>query len=226
MENSAKPWYKNWWGITIVVFLIIFLIFLVAFSFYFFDLVKNAKQEINLQKINLTGKPLEGVEGKDNYWLGSAKAKVVIVEFGDFACPVCEKSFSTIREISLKYKDDIKFIWRDYPVIQNYSATLALAARCAGEQGLFWPMHDKLFLNQGVNTTNQLNTLASQIGADLNRFKDCLTKQKYLAQIQQDAAEAIKFDIKGTPTWFINGYKVEGEIPYDMFINIIEGLLK
>jgi len=225
MENSAKPWYKNWWGITIVVFLTIFLIFLVAFGFYFFDLVKNAKKEIDQQKLNLTGQKYEA-EGRDNYWLGSPKAKIVIVEFGDFACPVCEKSFSTIREISLKYKNDIKFIWRDYPVVQSYSAALALTARCAGEQGLFWPMHDKLFRNQGVNTADQFIALANQIGADLNRFKDCLTKQKYLTQIQQDAAEAVKFDIKGTPTWFINGYKVEGEIPYNLFMQMIENIIE
>ena len=161
---------------------------------------------------------------KDSYWLGSDKPKVTIIEFGDFACPHCEEAFPTIREISVKYKDDIKFIWRDYPVVADYSALLALSARCAGEQGLFWPMHDKLFQNQGVSTADQLSILANQIGADLTRYNDCVNKQKYLAQIQKDLTDGQSFEISGTPTYFINGYKVEGNMPYDMFVKIIDEL--
>jgi len=227
MENSIKPWYKSWRGVIIVIFLTTFLILLVAFVFYFFDLVNKAKKEIGQQKIDLSGKQLTGVEGKDNYYWpsGSTKAKIIIVEFADFACPYCKNSFSTIREISRKYSSDIKYVFRDYPVHEN-SLLLALSARCAGEQGLFWPMHDKLFLNQGVSSAEQLTKLANQIGADLTKFKDCLTKQKYLPQINKDYTDGESFGITGTPTWFINGYKVEGDIPYNLFIQIIDSLLK
>lgn len=222
MENIIKLWLKTWWGKLIAALLTIILIFIVAAGFYVYNLVKTAKKQAG---IKLSGQQYDAASG-DHYWLGSAKAPVTIVEFGDFACANCEQAFSTIREISLKYKNDVKFIWRDYPVVSEYSALLALGGRCAGEQGLFWPMHDKLFQNQGINTASQLIAAAKQIGADTTRFNDCLTKEKYLTQIQKDLADGQEFGITGTPAYFINGYKVEGNIPHDTFIKIIEGFKK
>jgi len=222
MEYTIKLWLKTWWGKLVVILLTIILIFVVAAGFYIYDIIKTAKEQTG---IKLSGQQYKAAEG-DHYWLGSAKAPITVVEFGDFSCPVCEQSFSTIREISLKYKNDIKFIWRDYPVVAEYSAVLALAGRCAGEQGLFWPIHDKLFQNQGVSQIDELTALANQVGADTARFNDCLTKQKYLPQIQKDLTDGQGFGITGTPTYFINGYKIEGNIPRDTFIKIIEGLKK
>jgi len=225
MENNLKPWLKTWWGRLVVLFITIILVFLVAAGFFFYDGIKGAIKEQSDGLIKLSGQTYPAADN-DHYWLGSAKAKITIVEFGDFACPVCEKEYSVIREISQKYKNEVKFIWRDYPVVAEYSALLALAGRCAGEQGLFWPMHDKLFQNQGVNTIDQLNILANQIGADMARFNNCFTKQKYLTQIQKDLNDGQTFGLSGTPTFFINGYKVEGDVPYDTFVKIIEGLKK
>lgn len=222
MENIIKPWLKTWWGKLIAALLTIILIFVVAAGFYIHNLVKTAKKQAG---IKLSGQQYDAAAG-DHYWTGSAKAKITIVEFGDFACPNCEQAFPTIREISLKYKNDVKFIWRDYPVVSEYSALLALGGRCAGEQGLFWPMHDKLFQNQGINTVGQLNAAAEQIGADIARFNDCLIKEKYLKQIEKDLADGQQFGITGTPAYFINGYKIEGNIPRDTFIKIIEGFKK
>ncbi|MFH0956177.1 MAG: thioredoxin domain-containing protein [Candidatus Falkowbacteria bacterium] len=225
MEYTVKSWFKTWWGKLVAIFLTIILIFIVAIGFYIYNEVKAAKLELKQTGIKLSGQQYNASDG-DNYWLGTNKAPLTIVEFGDFACPACGQSFLKIREISLEYKNDIKFIWRDYPVVADYSALLALAGRCAGEQGLFWPMHDKLFQNQGVNTTDQLVSLANQVGADTLRFDDCLIKQKYLPQIQKDLSDGQTFGITGTPTYFINGYKVAGDIPYDVFVKIIEGFKK
>ncbi len=225
MDSFKKPWFKTWWGVGLTILATVTLILITAVGFYFFASLKKSKSELSQADIKLNGQKYQAADN-DHYWLGSAKANITIVEFGDFSCPYCKKAFSTIREISLKYKNDIKYIWRDYPVVHEYSATLALAARCAGEQGLFWPMHDKLFQNQSINTADQLIAVANQIGADITRFNDCLNKQKYLPQIQKDLNDGQKFGITGTPTYFINGYKIEGDIPYDFFVKIIEELKK
>jgi len=222
MEYTDKPWFKTWWGILVIIFLTTTLIFLVAIGFYIYESVKTAKKSSG---VKLSGQQYDATAG-DRYWTGSDKAKITIVEFGDFVCANCEQAFPTIREISLKYKNDIKYIWRDYPIVADYSALLALGGRCAGEQGLFWPMHDKLFQNQGVNSANQLSALANQIGADIIRFNDCLSKEKYYTQIKKDLTDGQEFGISGTPTYFINGYKIEGNIPLDTFIKIIEELKK
>lgn len=222
-EFSTKPWHKKWGGALLVIFAVIILSFLSASAFYFIKEIKNAKSKISQTEIINNGQKYNAVSS-DNYWLGSANAKITIVEFGDFTCPVSKKSFSTIREISLKYKNDIKFIWRDYPVYSESSAALALIARCAGEQGLFWPMHDKLFQNQGVIELDGLIALANQIGANTERLRNCVQKQKYLPQITKDLADGKSFNISGTPAYFINGYKIEGDIPYETVVKIIEEL--
>jgi protein-disulfide isomerase len=222
MEYTDKPWFKAWWGILVIIFLTIALIFLVAIGFYIYESVKTAQKSSG---VKLSGQQYNAADD-DHYWLGSTKAPITIVEFGDFACTNCEQAFPTIREISLKYKNDIKYIWRDYPIVADYSALLALGGRCAGEQGLFWPMHDKLFQNQGISSVNQLSALANQIGADTTRFNDCLNQQKYLTQIKKDLTDGQEFGISGTPTYFINGYKIEGNIPLGTFIKIIEELKK
>lgn len=228
-QGESLVWYKKWWVITLLIILGLFLIISSTFIFYVLALAK----QINLNQVNLNfsnnqlqPNDLKKITGENNYWLGAAQPKVTIVEFGDFACSLCKQSFSKIREISIKYKEDVKIIYRDFPVIAEYSPDLASAARCAGEQGLFWPMYDKLFINQGISKTEELINLAKQISASTTKFQTCLENKKYLANIGTDYTDGNELGVKGTPTWFINGYKIEGDIPYDTFINIIEELIK
>ena len=228
MENSTKPWYKRRRGVILIIFLGIILFFLAIGA------VKNiTKSNLPAQTDQALGGQKYDAAAGDHYWLGSANAKIAVVEFGDFACPVCEKAFPTARELSLKYKKDIKFIWRDYPVVSGYSLNLALAGRCAGEQGLFWPMHDKLFQNQGAGQTDdqtaqtdQLTALANQIGANATKFKDCFNKQKYQTQIKKDLSDGQTFGVAGTPTYFVSGYKIAGDVPMNIFDKMIEQLKK
>ena len=227
-----KPWHKKWWGILISIISTLILIIIIAFIFAVASEIKKHKSNTANQKLlPLSPSPYQGegwgevIEGNNYYWLGAAQPKVTIVEFVDFSCPMCKNSFTKIREIGIKYKNNVKIIIRDYPGFEH-SLDLAMAARCAGEQGLFWLMHDKLFQNQGVYEKEQLVELANQIGADLTKFTNCFDNKKYLQQIQQDFTDAEKLEITGTPTWFINGQKIEGDIPYELFIQIVEELLQ
>lgn len=219
-----KSWHKKWWAILLVLILTFIAILAVAFGFYVYNSYKNIKSGQGQVNQVLKGAKYKAEGDGSNYWTGSASPKVVIVEFADFNCSNCKSSYPKIREISLKYKNSVKIIHRDLPILEN-SLELSLAARCAGEQGLFWLMHDKLFQNQGKFTLDQLPELANQIGADTTRFNKCLSEQKYLPQVKKDFSDAESLGITGTPTWFINGYKVEGDIPYSLFIEIIESLV-
>jgi len=163
--------------------------------------------------------------GDGAYWLGAADPQVTIVEFADFACSYCHESFPIIRELTNTHKTRVKFIFRHYPALSDDSLGLALAAECAGEQGLFWPMHDKLFQNQGLST-DKLSAAANQIGADTNRFDECLKSKRYLKDVQKDFSDGQALGFTGTPTWFINGRMIEGSIPYNTFKGIIEQLIK
>ncbi|MBU2456366.1 DsbA family protein, partial [Patescibacteria group bacterium] len=218
--TQTIKWYKKWWGISLIIIFILFLMF----GIYFIYLVRKIQKEMQINELNpqtlLTPSSVYEksknkilIEGQNNYWTGSIDPKIVIVEFADFSCPLCKNSFSKIRTISLKYKDNIKIIFRDFPIHEN-SINLALAGRCAGEQGLFWQMHDKLFQSQGDLTSDHLVSLATQIGVDAKKFNDCLNSQKYLTSIKKDFYDGELLGVKGTPTWFINGQKIEGDISF------------
>jgi protein-disulfide isomerase len=227
MENIDKKWYKRWWDALGLIILVLFLAFGVAFAFYIYNLSKEIKEKNKFPapavKIDESRRVL--IEGSGNYSLGSAKPIITIVEFSDFACPYCKNSSAKIREIIIKYKDTIKYTFRDMPLHEN-SVDLALAGRCAGEQGLFWPMHDKLFQDQGTFETANLPELVGQIGADKVKFKNCFDNKKYLTQITKDYSDGDALGVKGTPAWFINGEKIEGDIPLETWEEIIKNYIK
>jgi protein-disulfide isomerase len=165
------------------------------------------------------------IPDRNDYYFGTTTPKLTIVEFSDFACAYCRYSYTTVREIGLKYKNNVKIIHEDYP-LHDESLDLAMAARCAGEQGLFWRMYDELFAMQGKFSTSSLPDLAVSIGANKASFKTCLAEKKYLTEIKNDYTDGQSLGLKGTPTFFFNGYKIEGEIPTDKFEEIIKQFLK
>lgn len=228
MNTGEKQWHKRWWGVLLIIlgFLIVTLIITIGLKI---KKVSNSSEKdgidyLSLATNNLSEDDLRLIEGNNNYWTGSANPKITIVEFGDYACTYCQKSYSKIREISVKHKDTVKFIFRDYPINTDQSLLLALASRCAGEQGLFWIAHDKLFQNQGITETPEIKQLMKTIGLDSTRFDKCFDEQKYLTDIKKDLSDGDLLGITGTPTWFINGNIIKGDIPYEIFNKIIKEL--
>jgi protein-disulfide isomerase len=227
MNELTKNWYSTWWGRAIIAVLSIIIIVILAFGVYLLVYTKNLRDRAGLTGEVMDPALWEKIQGtENNYFTGAEDPRLVIVEFSDFTCPFCKNSYTTIREIGRRFGEEVKIIYRDYPVLSETSVNLALAARCAGEQGLFWNMHDKLFQHQGISEKEEVEALANQVGVNLARFNDCIDSQRYYADIAQDLADAKSVKISGTPTWFIGGQRLEGEVPRDMFIYIIEHILK
>ena len=164
-------------------------------------------------------------ERQADYSFGTTTPKVTVIEFSDFACPYCSQTYTAVREMGAKYKNSVKIIFKDFP-LHDTSLDLAMAARCAGEQGFFWSMYDKLFSLQGQFATSSLPDLAVSVGADKTKFTACLTSQKYLINIKADYIDGQSLGIDGTPTFFFNGYKMAGTLTADQFERIIEQFLK
>ncbi len=232
-KNMLAPWYKKWWGILIIVSLIIIFIILTISSLY---VVNRVKQILAGQTDSTTEQTrqeyLRTINGDGtNYYRGSANPQITIVEFADFACPFCKESSPVIAKIANEYKDKIKIVWRDY-LRNNDSIDLAMSARCAGEQGKFWEMHDLLFQNQDALTTadadrpGKLIALAESLGLSSKQFTDCLTNKKYLNQIKQDYEDGNKMQIVGTPTWFVNNYQFAGAVSEQKFRELVTGIIK
>jgi protein-disulfide isomerase len=113
------------------------------------------------------------------YSLGSSDAPVTIVEFTDYQCPYCRAFESTtFTEIRKKYVDTgkVRFVVRDLPLAQMHpdATQAAEAARCAGDQGQFWPMHDALFSDAGKLGKTRLIDSAASLKLDMDVFRSCL----------------------------------------------------
>ena len=164
---------------------------------------------------------------------GNADAKVTIVEFSEYQCPFCKRyideSYSLIME---DYGDQIRYVFRDFPLPFHPNAQpTALAARCAGDQGKYWEMHDLLFEKQAVwsekeDITADLTSYANQIGLNQSAFSSCLSSEKFAQAIEDDISLGQKVGVSGTPSFFINGQMLVGALPYDNFKAIIDEQLK
>lgn len=231
-KYALRQWYKKWWGVLALIVAGLILIILIFSSAYVVNRVQQIisgqasvmteeQLQIYLQKINGDG---------TNYAVGTSTPQITIVEFGDFACPFSERAYTVTNQLAQDYKDKIKIIWRDY-LRNTDSIDLAMTARCAGEQGQFWPMHDALFINQSALSINddarpnKLVALAQKLGLNMDQFTACLTSQKYLDQIKKDYDDGNTLQIIGTPTWFVNNHTFAGYIPFDKFNSLIGGLL-
>jgi protein-disulfide isomerase len=235
-----KPWHKKWWVWLLIVIGVIILIIVQGF----FNEVSRIRLELEAGNIDpylfadeSTRSELPDitphaaspdVESRDDPFKGPANASVVVVEFGDFQCPFCRQSFPTVRELSEKYKTQVKFIWRDFPLssVHPDAQAAAEAGECAQEQGGFWAYHDTLFINQHDLSADALVRYAQQVGLDSDSFSNCLTSRRFEQEVIQDLQAGISAGVQGTPTFFINGERLEGAIPSNIFKQILDEALK
>ena len=163
------------------------------------------------------------VAAVSEFFQGGAEASVEIIEFGDFNCGFCGRFHKeTLPQIMESYGDNVRYVYRDFPILAANSATAALAARCAGEQGKYWEYHDTLFANQAsFGQIGAFGQFADQLELDMDAFSTCMDEQSYLTAIADDYREAQSLGIRGTPAFFINGRPVSGAQPFQVFAEVI-----
>jgi len=227
-QGSPKDWaFKFFLIMSSVIILLIVAIALLG-NYYFKNQASGQKSN-NLDIDNLSAQvslkenpARTAAEKKNRPHLGNLNAPLVIVEFGDFQCDKSQLEFSQIRQAVLKYPDDVLFIFRNFPVIDDNSNILAKAGICADEQGKFWQFHDKLYMNQGnLISVTAVNELALQSGIDISDFSSCLSSDKYNARLQEDVNDAGALAVIGTPTFYVNGNKIEGAVSANDWEQII-----
>src|SRR5262249_40244335 len=158
--------------------------------------------------------------------LGPDNAPVTVVEFADFQCPFCGKAEPAVRQIREKYGDKIKLVYMDFPLpMHNNALDAAKAARCANEQGKFWPYHDQLFANQTKLSPVDLKGYAKNLQLDTTKFDACFDQAKYEAEVRKDMAEGQKLGVDGTPSFYIDGRPLIGAQPESAFASIIDEAL-
>jgi protein-disulfide isomerase len=144
--------------------------------------------------------------------LGATEAKVTIVVFSDFTCGPCAQTLPTVEEVVRSYPNDVRLVHFDFPLNpdpQSFSVQAANAARCAGEQGRYWEMHDLLFAHQDRIAAGEFLALGKEAGLEETAFAKCLAEARYTDDILEDQRKGLAAGVAATPTIFINGQALE-----------------
>jgi protein-disulfide isomerase len=155
--------------------------------------------------------------------LGNPEAPITIVEFSDLQCPFCARVAPTLVELMKQYPNDIKWVFKNFPLDFHKDAPPAhRATLAAGEQGKFWEMHDLVMANQQAIKTDDLLAKARSLNLDMARFTADLESDKVKQRLEADKREGEQANVTGTPTFFINGREYSGALPLSQFRAVIE----
>jgi len=170
---------------------------------------------------------------------GDTSARVVLVEFTDYQCPFCGRyvrdAYSQIETEYIK-TGKLRYVIREFPLesIHPQAFKAAEAALCAGDQGKYWEMHDRLFANQRALAPEQLAAHAQAVGADEAKFGECLQRGAKAAKVRKDLDDGIKAGVTGTPAFFVGvadgatvkvARVVKGAVPFAAFKEAIDAVL-
>jgi protein-disulfide isomerase len=172
---------------------------------------------------------------------GDPQAAIALVEFSDYQCPLSSRHFSlTLRRLLDEFvkTGKVRYYFRDYPLesIHPLAFKAAEGAHCAGEQGKFWELHDRLLRNQGAIGAEALPLHALMLGLDVPKFQQCIDSGRYAARIRESVAQAKNTGIRGTPGFILalthSGDSelrplvyIDGAQPYEVFAAAITRLL-
>lgn len=167
-------------------------------------------------------------------WIkGNPEAPVTLVEYTDFQCPACAAYYPILEQLAKEMGDQVKIVIRHYPLIQIHKNALpaARAAEAAGRQGKFWEMYDLLFANQAEwsnaddPTKSIFAAYAGRAGMDSERFREDMGDSALDGKINEDRGTGNELKITGTPSFFLNGKKLENPRSLEEFKKAVEKAL-
>jgi len=203
----------------------------------------SSKDRVNLDgvDVNAVQKPNEQSGNIADHVFGKVDSKVMFVEYGDFQCPGCGSAYAPVKEVTEKYKDQLAFVFRNFPLssLHPNARAAAAAAESAGLQGKYWEMHDKLYENQNTwgsvsasERTDFFATYAQELGIKVDQFKTDLASTGVNKKINYDQAIGKKVGVNATPTFFLNGKKMDniyganGSVDQEKLDKVIADALK
>lgn len=185
------------------------------------DLRGRAKVTVRLEQPRITVSIPAGTPV-----LGPDKAPVTIVEFSDYLCPYCQRAETAVGQVLEKYKGKVRFVHQDFLLGRPRSMAVARSAHCAGEQGKFWEYRQDLMSQPGDWSDQDLTKRTGPLGLDPASFKTCLTSDRHDKAITASSESGQKLGVTATPTFFINGRRMQGVKTVDEFQEMVEAELK
>jgi len=176
----------------------------------------NLNTEISESKLTL---PI----GKRDHIQGPINAPGKLLEYGDYECPYCGRSHGVVKAIQQSLGDDLCFAFRNFPLanMHPHAEPAAEAAEAAGAQGKFWEMHDLLYENQDALEDEDLARYAAELGLDVPRLIREVETKAYSRRIREDFMGGVRSGVNGTPTFFINGVRHDGEYDFESLMTAL-----
>jgi len=169
--------------------------------------------------------------------MGSATAPVTIVEFSDFQCPYCKQGASILHSVQNRFgADQVRIVFRPFPLdnscnrmvkqaMHPYACELARAAFCSGKQGKFKEVYEEIFENQDILQASSGVMIPISQGVNETELKTCMESEEAKKFVSDEIEEGVRLDIQSTPTFFINGRKIEGGAPLEAWNLAVEKIL-
>jgi protein-disulfide isomerase len=164
-----------------------------------------------------------------NHIKGMEDASVSLVEYSDLQCPACGVYYPVVKQIMKEFGDSMSFEYRHFPLrtIHQNAESAALATEAAGLQGKFWEMHDILFERQkewsNKKGKNIFTIYAEEIGVDSLKFEsDMLLNEDIKNKVENDFQSGLALSVNSTPSFFLNGVKMQNPRSYEEFRSIIQ----
>jgi protein-disulfide isomerase len=167
--------------------------------------------------------------GEKDHITGPSDAKVTLVEYGDYQCPYCGQAYPIVKEVQKKYADNLRFVFRNFPLTEVHplAETGAEIAEAAAAQGKFWEMHDFIYEHQqNLSSIDFFLQFGEKLGLDANRMHKEISSHAYLPRIREDFSTGVRSGVNGTPTFFINDFRHNGDYSFETLTGAIENALK
>jgi protein-disulfide isomerase len=144
---------------------------------------------------------------------GSRDAAITLVEYGDYECPFCAAAHPMINEILRIYRDDLLFAFRHFPMTETHPHAEAAArlAEAAGVIGKFWPMHDAIYSNPEYVRVGDFPPIAEVAGLEFRHLAEASQDVAITKRLREDFMSGVRSGVNGTPTFFMNGYRYDGD---------------
>src|SRR5436190_863087 len=163
-------------------------------------------------------KPALAVEVTErDHSVGPADAPVTLVEYGDYECPYCGNAYPVVKRLIAERAARLRFVFRNFPMnsVHPHAGVAAQAAEAAAAQGKFWEMHDLLYEHQADLADIEMTKFALKLGLEIYRFDADMSSERFAARVGEDFRGGVRSGVNGTPTFFINGARYDGEKDYE-----------
>lgn len=162
--------------------------------------------------------------GPDDHAQGPADAPVTLVEYADYQCSFCGAAYPVLKELARRFDGRLRFVFRNFPIPELHPQAMAAAtaAEYCASKGEFWAAHDDLFEHQSALGEALYERIAETVGAGAAGVRQAVAADQFHDRIESDIESGLRSGVNGTPSFYLNGRKVEIRQSFEELFDAVE----